>query len=354
MDEFEKKFKSKIFEAFNNDKIPDLSLDIIKKHQERKTPWFKKKKFIFSTLGTLTSLSCILVLVPIGINLFKDSNSSLVPPDLKPIGSIEKNNQIAFGIFSGLNAIHDFDNDISSLSTLSIKRKVNYQSSNLTNDFNEFNSYMPTVESLINEEVDLSPEVYYYDGANYDYVMYLFDSEQTITIYFNETNFSDYDEEEEEFYIDGEIIYNENEKYHVIGQKELENDEYEVEFKIFKDINEYVLVEKEFESEDSETEISYCYSYYLNDNLEKEVEISFENEENKSSKVEFFMKNETSQFYIEVFKTTSKSIYLANYYQNENDENYLEVKINTLIENSTYYYVYQNQELDFFLKLKKN
>ena len=82
----------------------------------------------------------------------------------------------------------------------------------------------------------------------------------------------------------------------VIGEKELEIGEYEIEFRIYFDenkLNQYLLIEEETEKEEGEVEISYSYSYvgfgetkiievnYEEENNEKAVELLYEQDNTK-------------------------------------------------------------------------
>ncbi len=114
--------------------------------------------------------------------------------------------------------------------------------------------------------------------------------------YFNESIIVDEDDDndkdiddEQEFHLSG-IVINNDVTYKMEGKKEIEDDEFEVEFKIMIDELNYVKVEQEIEDNEEE----YKYTSYTNGKKTLEYELEFEVNKNKVE-VEFKEKSGTSK-----------------------------------------------------------
>lgn len=113
--------------------------------------------------------------------------------------------------------------------------------------------------------------------------------------YFNESILVDEDDDdndidnEQEFHLSG-IVINNDVTYKMEGKKEIEEGEFEVEFKIMIDELNYVVVEQEIEDNEEE----YKYTSYTNGKKTLEYELEFEVNKNKVE-VEFKEKSGTSK-----------------------------------------------------------
>lgn len=113
--------------------------------------------------------------------------------------------------------------------------------------------------------------------------------------YYNESVIVDEDDgddevdNEQEFHLSG-IVINNDITYKMEGKKEIEDSEFEVEFKIMIDELNYVKVEQEIEDNEEE----YKYTSYTNGKKTLEYELEFEVNKNKVE-VEFKEKNGTSK-----------------------------------------------------------
>ena len=111
--------------------------------------------------------------------------------------------------------------------------------------------------------------------------------------YFNESILVDEDDDdndidnEQEFHLSG-IVINNDVTYKMEGKKEIEEGEFEVEFKIMIDELNYVVVEQEIEDNEEE----YKYTSYTNGKKTLEYELEFEVNKNKVE-VEFKEKSGT-------------------------------------------------------------
>lgn len=78
-------------------------------------------------------------------------------------------------------------------------------------------------------------------------------------------------EDEKEMHLSGIVISNDV-TYQMIGNKEVENNEMEIEFKVLLDEKNYVVIEQEIEAGEEE----YSFASYKNGVLEHEYEMEFE------------------------------------------------------------------------------
>ena len=98
--------------------------------------------------------------------------------------------------------------------------------------------------------------------------------ELNYVLYYNETVAEDEeDEEEKESVIEGILVEGER-TYAVRGGKELEDGEYEIEFKAFLDKNNYIKVKQEIEDDESE----FKYSVFRDGRLSRSMSLSYEKE----------------------------------------------------------------------------
>jgi len=104
-------------------------------------------------------------------------------------------------------------------------------------------------------------------GAAYEYTFYYNETDVTEV----ETDEDDMDEDEKEMHLSGIVISNDV-TYQMIGNKEIENDEMEIEFKVLLDENNYVVIEQEIEAGEEE----YSFASYQNGVLVHEYEMEFE------------------------------------------------------------------------------
>lgn len=114
--------------------------------------------------------------------------------------------------------------------------------------------------------------------------------------YFNELIIADEDDNDDdevdnepEFHLSG-IVINNDVTYKMEGKKEIEEGEFEVEFKIMIDELNYVVVEQEIEDNEEE----YKYTSYTDGKKTLEYELEFEVNKNKVE-VEFKEKSGTSK-----------------------------------------------------------
>lgn len=93
-------------------------------------------------------------------------------------------------------------------------------------------------------------------------------------IYYNQTIESDDDDGEEEYTISGIAISGET-TYQLTGEKELEDEEFELELKVTLDDENYCIIEQEIEDD----EVDYVYSIYKNNKLFSKISLEQEDDE---------------------------------------------------------------------------
>ena len=144
----------------------------------------------------------------------------------------------------------------------------------------------------------------------------------TFVMYYNETilNDDDHDEDEQESYIEG-IIKIDDQIYQMRGEKEIEQDEFEISFTYRLDEQTYVIVEQEIEGEKTE------FQYEIVKNGESIYEYSLEV---KRHSVELEVENQTigekeMEFYL--FEKDGKTLIKAEVEDNEQEYEILFEKV---------------------------
>lgn len=143
--------------------------------------------------------------------------------------------------------------------------------------------YLPAVDAAFNGESQIAVVDKESDRQEYSkhtVITYLDvnNQEKTIAMYYNETekvNFDDDDDEDErEYRIEGVLLVDGLE-YTMLGEKELDKDELEINFRYMLDENTYVKVEQEIETGEQEFE----YEIYQNGRKIYEYSLELENDE---------------------------------------------------------------------------
>lgn len=189
----------------------------------------------------------------------------------------------------------------------------------------QIKDYLPTVEAaLYNQSLMTNSKVLPSDREGYQTKVLISYTDiamtnQSITMYYNETLMQDYDDDddwddqEEEYRIDGLIIVNDNE-YKMFGEKELDQDEYEISFTYQVDEDSYVKVEQEIENDESEFNYTVInnkrkvYEYSLEiENNEVELEVKDRNLGVEKMEFKFINRNNKTLIIAEIRKASQKS-----------------------------------------------
>lgn len=189
----------------------------------------------------------------------------------------------------------------------------------------QIKDYLPTVEAaLYNQSLMTNSKVLPSDREGYQTKVLISYTDiamtnQSITMYYNETLMQDYDDDddwddqEEEYRIDGLIIVNDNE-YKMFGEKELDQDEYEISFIYQVDEDSYVKVEQEIENDESEFNYTVInnrkkvYEYSLEiENNEVELEVKDRNLGVEKMEFKFINRNNKTLIIAEIRKASQKS-----------------------------------------------
>ena len=141
---------------------------------------------------------------------------------------------------------------------------------------NELNQYLFSIEELMNKGNNRYELFELFDG-DYQYKLSIYVDSNGLTsiynMYFNElTTSEEYNDIDEVSSTIAGYIESGEKKYNVTGTKEVEEDECEVELKLFLNNEDYIVLNQEIEKNESE----YSYKYFKGGKKEKEIEISTE------------------------------------------------------------------------------
>ena len=205
-------------------------------------------------------------------------------------------NKASFKDMYSLSALSGI-NMLNMRSAPSLKKKA----ANLTEeDKTEILKKLEVVDNLISGNMITSEEENS-DLADYQKMYTISTSDldgntSSYRFYFNELIIADEDDNDDdevdnepEFHLSG-IVINNDVTYKMEGKKEIEEGEFEVEFKIMIDELNYVVVEQEIEDNEEE----YKYTSYTDGKKTLEYELEFEVNKNKVE-VEFKEKSGTSK-----------------------------------------------------------
>lgn len=303
--------------------ISDYSDDILSKVNpvmEEKED--KKRKYIYVLSPIFAFVMCILLIL--SINLFSDKKEdSVVVSRAKELFGYEL---IALG-----NSI-EIDNNGS------IKLLSSLVNNNHNNEIaNTINEHLTTGEMLFNKN---AVNVKYGNNVNalYNYsfmleASYLDNSGYLVEyiLYYDEIKKIDSDEDIDEVssFLNGVMVINSIE-YEVKGEKEVENDEFEIMLIIYTDEDNYIKITQETEINENE----YKYEYYEDGNLVKEISLEIEYKDNiKVMSIEIEELGMEKEFEFIYLDSKIKCEY-------EDDSNEYEVIIDVFKD----YYLYHFQE----------
>lgn len=169
------------------------------------------------------------------------------------------------------------------------------------------------VENLIASEV-IKKEIVESDDENYKNkaiinINLIDNSVDTYTYYYNEY-LHDVEHDEYESFIKGIVIYN-DETYELVGEREVEEDEMEVSYKLYDKLGNYIVIEQENEDDEE----SFTYKKYNNKNLVLELEVEKEYEHGEIE-YEFKHKQGRNVYKYEILERGNRSLVKA-YIRNE-------------------------------------
>lgn len=313
LDKYEEKLKNNI----TNYEIKTSADDILKSYSsianKNKKHLSRKGKITLSSIfGSLVLTGAVVAIVFTSLSDENSSNSTSNGIFDTPIEILNANESelLASEIASLMN---NNEND----STYSLARLKKLNSSNISQSqfediVNGFDLAAPSIHSLFSKENVYDIKSF---SGEFNINGELFDIRSEVTLnnqllyslYINEV-FNELDDDEESWYYRGYIEDNYN-YYQILLEKDLEQDEYEIESYIF--YNEFVAsVSKEIENDESQYQFSY-FEYLNNDNTkfdEGNPLYSFEYESENSStflntnqiSVEVETRNSEFEFYTEI------------------------------------------------------
>lgn len=308
-------------ERFQNHSTPVLEIPSSHKNGKKHLPLVRKFAFQFS----LIIIVLVLVLIP-GLKYLNER------PSDQPVPEISKAKKVyalqAISLFNYANVLND--------GTQRTSRKAN-ASTNYQFIANQIHKYYLLVDELFNREL-VEYELEVLEQGEYRYKVGikipLFGENTLYTLCFNEYSDMSGDIDEVSSRLEGVIIQN-NVEYRLVGAKELQNDECEIELKLFlsADESDYLEVQQEVEHNENE----YEYQYYQNNELIQEFSVSYE------------IKDNLKVIELEMLNASIKEEYEFSYYQNhilveyEYDDYQGDAKI--FIKETTYEYHFNEDEI---------
>ncbi len=319
----------------NNIEIPNLTKEIIS-NVTYDTSLQPVKKTFNIPLRFASILACSLILV-LSIFIFMRNPQR---PTRPANTDVSKAHQV-YGI-QAVTLFNFVDNE--SISPLRGRKLLRFQNLGRADiDYQkiaqEINDYLLSAVDILNKE---SVEYLEENSDNPEYSqkmtmkIKMFEHEKTYILYFNESATSDYDDIDEVSSKIKGIIKTDATEFVFEGEKEIEEDEYEVNLRMYlsDDLTEYYEVSQEIEKRENE----YSYAYYQNNRLIEETEISIEELNNKKY-VELEVFKEGREIELE-FNYQDKHI-LIKY---EIDE--LEGIVKTTLGSKSIIYKFDSQEIE--------
>lgn len=312
--------------------VPNLSATILcdlqNKEVFRKSEETIKEDYVFKNYFRIKPLKVFAFV----LLLFLIIPATLITIDLINAGNGEiDNNPIKLNVSKtkevvGVQAASLFgfaeQNEVSTIKTMSLTDNDYEEMSD------ELNQYLFSIEELMNRSNN-KYELYELKEGDYKYKMIVtVDSNGLLSnyiMYFNEKTTEIYYEDIDE--VSSEIsgyIESGEKKYNFFGTKEVEEDECEVELKLYLDEenNDYIIASQEIEKNESE----YSFKYFKDGKIVKEIDVSTEIEGDQHSvevevkkgnkhngykikyddenkiKVEFDYEEQSGEFYIDVYE----------------------------------------------------
>lgn len=332
MDKDEQKIKNEILKSLADENVPDLRLkilDALEKRKEEKVPWWKKRGVIFAGTAFASALVVLAFVLPFslsGISTSSDSQSTSSIPVQPPVLET-KHHEIAFGVMAANNSITS-SLVSSSFPSNYLKIQRAFDAFDLEDKIRDLNPYMLTAENLLKKNFSITPELSLSGDQEFPYLMQIDDEISEIEFYYRET-LVESEDDEEEFHIEGYFFKNST-RYELVGEKELENNEYEISFRLELNDRESLIIQEEHEQEDNEYERAFSYTYLTDNRVDRIVELSYE-EEGKEKELEVVIEEqEVITYQIEEITSDNLNIYISS-----DDE---DVMVSLTIEEAFYFY----------------
>lgn len=247
--------KKRLLEAADEQKVPDVRLEVIEKYEARKA---KKKVKAKRSLIWGTALPVLAggfaILAVVIVSPWKQPETPPNPSSsVPPIINVEKKTKdVGVSILYAFNSLH-VDTPL---------RMMTLKAPLPDDQFNEkakiLNDYTLTAEELLSNSMSLQPTVAENsDDSEFEYTMHIKNGREEIVFLFSDYPLQNEDEDEEEFEIRGEFTKN-GQTFTVTGEREKEVDEYEIEM-VFSDNDGHKILEMKQEQENGEDgrEISF-------------------------------------------------------------------------------------------------
>ena len=296
----------------------------------------KQGKYLTILIGISLTLIAVLGIVGCSKSMSEEKNKGdyILSTDQKLVN---------FSAISSANILSGDSKQLLSGTTTSSSRMLLNGTTQPEPDMDKVNSYMLMMETLFTEEPVLvkeetSDKAEYVVKQTYEFVN-LDGTRTTYVLYLNEA-LSNEEHDEKEYNITGLAIINELE-YTIKGQKEIEDNEVELELRIQLDKNNYITIENEQETGENE------YSYRVVKDGKLYSHLSFEQEQYEETSLKItttengyketykFIK-ENNKIKIEHTTNTTKYTIFVNITQNEIGETIYEYKVKEKDKNYNY------------------
>jgi len=239
----------------------------------------------------------------------------------------------------GMSAVVGVEESVNSLSI--VTNALNQEEDLI--DIKE-NTDLDLLMGLMNEDL-FSTKEEVSNNEEYEKLLIIEFNKKTYNFYYNET-LVDYEEDddeiEEEYKIEGIIIFDE-EELKVIGTKEIETEndenEFELEMKVYKDQNNYTLISYETEEESDEYEKEYNVKTYFDGRKVNEFKFEFEIENNELElEVEVYAVNNNIKLEIKGYNNSEAKVKYEIIEQNNKRQGTFTVKVEVNGNNVVYSY----------------
>lgn len=341
-----KQLSKMINDECNQIKIPDLAKTIKNRQDFPKEAVTNApiKKHAFKLSFSFVALACILILCCFMIpSFFKTVNPGPIETD-KPSSTKTQLMVQATSLFNLAFSLED--------TSMDIKYFVSNSNINYDENSKEILEYLEMVEQFFNDDnsvytiTKLENEKYQYKGTISVNINGLLDK---YTMYFNETPLDSKEDDDDIDEISSKlegIIKNNLYEFKIEGIKEVEQDECEVELKLYlDDDNNFIIMNQEIENRENE----YSYEVYENGQCIKKIEIEVNDEKGVGKKtIELTEEDMKAKIEKEFSFEFNNGIIECSFEDNE-------VEIDCLITMTEDYYIFNYKNgIEFKYSRKKN
>ncbi len=339
-----KDLKKIILEQSDNIKVPNLKIKIHENIQKdyqlthKKEPVVNKRNYFKFKIAPF-ALSFALIIIVVGLFIINYDKPSLARP-LEKINKAKATYVMqATSLFNYADdSVFNSNSEVMSYTNISNNEKTNYN-----HIATQISENLEAVEEIFNKD-NTKYELIKQENEQYEYKMQatinVGTEIKTYVMYYNEAVLYDKHQnknvDEVSSKIEGYIESN-NVKYYLQGIKEIEEDETEIEFKLYLNAQKtnYIVVSQEIEARENE----YNYIFFENNKMIKEIEIEKQTR-NKTEVIELSIENKE-----ENTEEEYEFIKKDNYIYVSFEENEIELEAVIYIEQDVYKFDFGNNNI---------